>query len=364
MSITMFPLKKKMDKFRKTLDLIDFIGNPFRDIEIFGMFGPGNLGDEAMLVAALNSLPTKRCVPWRSHPNHPILNALVQKRIRKHLLVGGGTLIHGGNTGWLDYVEMRSRQGVKVSFFGTGIAFTEDQMVNSFEPYRRWGKVLANSDEIHLRGPHSVEICQRFTSDASTFGDFAFLLHRQDFSVKCHGNRAETIGINIGNCLGCQELFENAFVSIIRRLSADHFLAFHVVVSSDMEATQRVINRAGLLDKSYRIEQHYFDPNYFMYSIRNYRAFIGLKLHAAGLAMVAGVPALMFAYLPKAFDFLAPLGLQDHMLELLPINIDSINSKIEQLLSRPDHFVVEDKIQIIAASQRRELERVYLLSST
>ncbi|MCE8471781.1 hypothetical protein LZ189_22505, partial [Rhodovulum sulfidophilum] len=91
-----------MGKIAKAAELLDFLVNPFRDIELFGMFGPGNLGDEAMLVAALDSLPRRRCTPWQSYPNRPALNRLIRNRRRRHLLVGGGTLIHGGRTGWLD----------------------------------------------------------------------------------------------------------------------------------------------------------------------------------------------------------------------------------------------------------------------
>lgn len=115
----------------KVHGLLDFLLNPRKDIEIFGMFGPGNLGDEAMLVAALATLPAYRCISWKSYPRYPLLNTLVRKRARKHLLVAGGTLIHGGDTAWLDYVEMRAMQGSEVSFLGTGIAFNDHEVGRS-----------------------------------------------------------------------------------------------------------------------------------------------------------------------------------------------------------------------------------------
>lgn len=43
---------RQLSKRNKILSLLDFLANPARDIEIFGMFGPGNLGDEAMRVPA------------------------------------------------------------------------------------------------------------------------------------------------------------------------------------------------------------------------------------------------------------------------------------------------------------------------
>lgn len=350
-----------MGKIEKAAELLDFLVNPSRDIELFGMFGPGNLGDEAMLVAALDSLPPRRCTPWQSYPNRPALNRLIRNRRRRHLLVGGGTLIHGGRTGWLDYVEMRSRQGARVSFFGTGMAFTDEQIAGESEAFRRWRAVLDRSQEVHLRGPQSVELCRRMGVQADIFGDFAFLLHRPDIPVRDHGARSDAIGLNVGNCLGDQAAYEEACVALVRHLHSSHRLVFYVVVDTDMAATRRVIERAALPEDGFSIERHYFDPYGFMRSIRNLRAFIGLKLHAAGLAMIAGVPALMVAYQPKSRDFMAPLGKAEQLLIDLPVEAGEFLSRAADLLDRPEDFLVEDRIAAIAADQRKKLEAVYML---
>lgn len=348
-----------MTKFQKLASLSDFIINPKKDIEIFGMFGPGNLGDEAMLVAALDNLPKNRCLPWQSYAHRPMLKELVRKRRRQHLLVAGGTLIHGGKTGWLDYVEMRSQQGARVSFFGTGIAFTESEIATRSKSYRRWSEVLKRSEEVHLRGQRSVELCRQMGCTADVFGDFAFLLHQPEVPITNHSARCETIGLNFGDCLGDQDQFEDACVALVKHLSPRHKLAFSVVVRSDMEATQRIINRANIPEHSYTVTQHYFDPKAFINEIRDYRAFIGLKLHAAGLAMVAGVPALMIAYKPKSYDFMAPLTKQDHMLLNLPLEIKDLLARTERLIEAPHDFTVVDKIAGIAGNQREILRRVF-----
>ncbi|MBL3568885.1 hypothetical protein BV509_21350 [Rhodovulum sulfidophilum] len=349
-----------MGKIRKALELMNFLGNPMKDIEIFGMFGPGNLGDEAMLVAALDTLPPSRCTPWQSYPNRPVLNRLLRNRRHKHLLVGGGTLIHGGRTGWLDYIEMRSREGAQVSFFGTGMAFTDEQISGESEAFQRWRAVLERSQEVHLRGPQSVDLCRRMGVQADVFGDFAFLLHRPDIPIRDHYARDDTIGLNVGKCLGDQEAYEDACIALAQRLSSRHRLVFYVVVDTDMDVTRRVIDRAALSEKRFSVEKHYFDPYKFMLSIRKHQAFIGLKLHAAGLAMVSGVPAVMIAYQSKSLDFMAPLGGGGEALVHLPIDIDEFFGKIEGALEGGEEFVFEDVISHIAQGQRKTLERVYL----
>ncbi|EKE44502.1 hypothetical protein OCGS_1340 [Oceaniovalibus guishaninsula JLT2003] len=343
----------------KIVGLLDFLANPQKDIEVFGMFGPGNLGDEAMLVAAGQALSPRRIVPSRRYPARPLLNGLVERRRRKHLLVGGGTLIHGGDTGWLDYVEMRARQGVEVSFFGTGMAFAEHQIVNESDPYRRWRAILRQARHVHLRGPDSVGLAERMGVRAGIFGDFGFLLHRPGLAAANRDRQDGPVGLSLGECLGDQDAFEDACVALVERLSRDHRLAFHVAVRTDLPATERVIARAGLAEGQYGIEAHYFDPYAFMHAISGYRVFLGLKLHAAGFAMVAGVPALMIAYLPKCHDFMAPLNADPRMTVPLPLDVDDVLARIGDVLADPRDFVVADRIAAIAATQRGTLARVY-----
>lgn len=345
--------------FNKVSGLLDYLLNPRKDIEIFGMFGPGNLGDEAMLVAALATLPAHRCVSWKSYPQYPMLDTLLKKKARKHLLVAGGTLIHGGDTAWLDYVEMRAMQGSEVSFLGTGIAFN-DHEVGQSDQWNRWGYVLRGAKEVHLRGPASVDFASRMGARADVFGDFAFLLHEEAIPLKNHEDRDAVIGVNLGYCLGDQQRFEDTAVELLNRISTDHRIVFHAVVRSDLEVIGRVAARAGLDAGRARIEEHYFDPLGFMWSIRCYRAFIGLKLHAAGLAMVAGLPTVMLAYLPKCHDFMAPLEAPNCVVVDLPMKVEAVISSLEQVLAKPADYVVEGKIGAVAAQQRRTLKKIYL----
>jgi len=351
---------KEISKIAKALTLASFFIDPRKDIEVFGMFGPGNLGDESMLVAAKNSLPRERLIPWQNYKDRPVLESLIQRRKRPHLLVCGGTLIHGGNTGWLDYVEMRSQQGARISFFGTGIAFTENQVEGRSEPFERWCQVLKSADQVYLRGPQSSALSKDMCGQGEVFGDFAFLLHRHDWSANLLGDHLGTIGINLGNCLDYQEAFEQAAVRIVKHLALSHQLAFHAVEVSDLKVIHRVIHGAGLSPETYFVDSHFYDPYAFMEAIKNYSAFLGLKLHAAGLAMVAGVPSLMIGYLPKCYDFMAALASSEHMVLSLPLNPDRVLEKLGQLMSSPEQFVRSVEIAKIAAKQRMILRRAFV----
>ena len=348
-----------MTRLGKLAHLLDRTLNPLRSIEIFGMFGPGNLGDEAMLVAAHKHLPRYRCSSYRTYFERPVLKAVLRQRPLSDLLVGGGTLIHGGNAGWLDYVEMMSQRRSKVSFLGTGMAFLPEQIEDPSPAFERWARIFERSDEIHLRGPHSAALAQRMCGRGEVFGDFAFLLHTPEMINSNHASRENVVGINVGECLGDQAEFERQIVRLIRHVTARAFIVFHAVVESDVPVINRVIAQSGAPSSAYRVETHYFDPIAFMARVRNYRAFLGLKMHAAGLALICGVPSLVIAYLPKVRDFLEPLGNADDLILELPLSLDHTIARVETLLSRPERFIRLGEIEATAVRQRATIRRIF-----
>lgn len=343
------------DMLRKLTDFGAFCLDPRKDIEVFGMFGAGNLGDEAMLVAAREVLGKRRTVAWKTYPRHPWLNRLVGARRHRHLLVGGGTLIYGGKTGWLDYVEGRARKGARLSFFGTGIAFTDDQIRTRSDSFERWGKLLRSAENLCLRGPSSVAVARAMGAEAEVFGDFALLLQDRRIILEDHSRRRNIIGLNFGKCLGDQDHFEAQAAELVRNLASRFELVFHAVVEGDLAVIRRIQEAAGLDPDKARTERHFYDPHAFMQSVRDYKAFFGLKLHAAGLAMMAGVPTLMVAYLPKARDFMDALTERSDLLVDLPMTADDCLARLEKLIAEPERHVLTDTISALSANQKKRL---------
>lgn len=343
---------------RQITQLTDYLANPLKDIEVFGMFGAGNLGDEAMLVAARQVLGNTRTLSWK-HYRNPVLNGLVRRRKHQHLLVSGGTLIHGGQTGWLDYVEFRAKQGANVTVFGTGMSFTDQQIHEQSDSFRRWAKILRNTPELHLRGPRSVALArdEMGTEQADIFGDFALMLYDPSIPLTQHDQRDDIIGINLGECLGDQDAFERSATELIRKLKDRHRIVFHAVIASDVPVIERVAANAGL--SGITLHRDFHDPNSFMRKVRNYRAFLGLKLHAATLAMMAGVPSLMIAYKPKAYDLMEGLNAGQHLLVDLPLDLDEIHYKLDQLLHDPASAILTDQVAALSAWQKTKLAAAF-----
>jgi len=94
--------------------LANYLVNPRRKIELFGMYDADNLGDEAMKIAGMASLPPDRTVAVIGAGNG-LLKAAIRARRFQDVVVGGGTLIHGGRAdggnGWLDHTRDQSAIG-------------------------------------------------------------------------------------------------------------------------------------------------------------------------------------------------------------------------------------------------------------
>ena len=88
------------------------------------MFGCKNLGDEAMLTAAKSAFGRLRVVGTVGRTRLAGLNDILDARRPDVIVVGGGTLIHGGEDGrnsWLEFVEKQIQKGAAVATFGTGV---------------------------------------------------------------------------------------------------------------------------------------------------------------------------------------------------------------------------------------------------
>lgn len=336
--------------------LIQFLLSPLHDIELFGMYWSANLGDEAIRIAELAKLPQHRTVPTVSGSNWRVFDKLLQLRRKKHLIVGGGTLV--GQVGWIDYVEWRVKQGSALHFFGTGIAFTEDQQTNSNAAFNRWSRVIASAKNVAVRGPLSQEIARKMGVEAEIFGDAAFLLYNEEMVNRDHSRREHHVGFNVGECTKNQADFEEKCAFVLKKLLLqDYAITVFVVTPSDEVSTERVVRQLGADSERVRRRSIYHDPFKFMNSVKNMKLFVGTKMHAAGLAMIAGTPSLMIEYAKKCRDFVAPIGLENTLVSPTSTS-DHLLTRVYNVLDCPAESVNTDQIRIFSLSQCKRLQEV------
>jgi polysaccharide pyruvyl transferase WcaK-like protein len=347
---------------RRLAGLTRFLLDARRDIELFGMFDADNLGDEAMYHAGLSILPAGRVVPCLSGSRIGLLDKAILARSRSDLVIGGGTLIHGGpqkgRRSWLEYIEQRSRRGARIAVMGTGLSFKEEEIASKAEPVRRWVGVLEKAGMIGVRGPRSLSLAQGMGLDATIFGDGAFSLYDPALPRRYATRQPRErplMGFNAGLCRNDQKAYETVCIRLLRSLRSTHDIRFYVVRPTDNDATDRIVVGCGLQSQA-EIVRNYVDPYAYMRSVIDCDGMIALKLHAAGLAMVAGVPTLLFKYRPKCQDFVQPIGLEKTLLEF-PLRFGDIEIRMHHFLQQPADFVATEAIAGLAAHQRAEATR-------
>jgi hypothetical protein len=67
----------------------------------------------------------------------------------------------------------------------------------------------------------------------------------------------------------------------------------------------------------------------------------------------------MIAYLPKCADFQSVLDHGDRAILNLPLELATVNQKVEDLLSEPRKYQYDNEISHIAKRQRRTLEDAF-----
>jgi polysaccharide pyruvyl transferase WcaK-like protein len=332
-----------------------------KDIELFGMYGAQNIGDEAMKDVGLATLPEDRTVAVITGSRLPLIGSMIARKVRPHLAVGGGTLIHGGKSkpgqdSWLDVVERFSKADSKVAFFGTGVSFRPEEMASATPEVERWKAILSKAGYIGLRGPQSQAQAAALGVEAQLFGDAAFALHK---AGRADGERYPgRIGFNFGECLGDQAHYEGVNAALLKMAAKDYHCCIYVVRPTDWKSTRQIVARSGIAANRYSIVEIAEDVAGYMNSVSRLHAFVGVKLHASGLAMITGVPSLLFEYLPKCRDFMLPIGME-HTLISMDADANAACNKLDAMLSNPQDYCNDSRIGEIAAQQRNTINNYF-----
>ena len=354
------------NKIKRFTEVASYTFDPRQDIELFGMYGHANIGDEAMRDAGLAILPKGRVAPVVPESGIAWLRTKQVNRNRRFLVIGGGTLIHGGSAEghnpWLDYIENRVVAGAKITTFGTGVAFTDDQVSNGSSSALRWKKMLDRAQFVGVRGPRSQKTLSDLGVQAQVFGDAVFSL----FDPTLTTNRTpigqgpdRIFGLNLGRCHQDQDRFNASMARIAGTIGQDFRIRVFVARPHDLPIAKTVMKLSGLASDRFEFVCTYIDARQYMKQVAECVAFTGIKMHTSGLAMVAGVPATLCSYRDKCRDFAIPIGME-HALYELPVDENHVLKLIEDSLKKPEDFTATSKIAEFAASQRQTAAQVFL----
>ncbi len=227
-------------------------------------------------------------------------------------ILGGGTLINGQVFG--PCLQRILDRDVPCIAFGTGVkdpAFWCD--VSGYnQSLTEWADILNSFALIGVRGPQGAKALSRMgvKSPISVIGDPSLSLT----PLETHAPQPKRLGINFGQAIGpvlgdAEEQVRDGLERCIGHLqkSGWHITLF-VVRPEDYSTCTSLLAGSGSNVATCEVCTEYVHARRYIEAVAHCTVFVGYKLHATALAMVAGVPSVMVAYRPKCEDFMESLG--------------------------------------------------------
>jgi len=278
-----------------------------------GWLGFGNLGDEALLAAARELIPSRRPVLPVSRRVRPDLLRLLPRP--RTALLAGGTLINGAPA-WLELFGRCQTRCDDSLIFGSGVQDTRFAQGRADVQDRRqeWLPVLRRCRYVGVRGPMSAELLAAAGyEDAEILGDPVLVFADPSLARSAEEAARGVLGLNLGQAGGLQwgdeeEVCEQ--MTELARLARQQGwkVVWYVVWTGDRDITRAAAEASGTADD---IREYTLDHEAFMQDVARCDTFVGIKLHAVVLACCALVPSLMIEYRPKCRDFMTSIGRQD-----------------------------------------------------
>ncbi len=340
-----------------------------------GYVGHHNLGDEAIWEACQRRFPGIRWHPWadlnysvslgqfaqRSQRDFGYMwralgdELLHQPRLRRMTrqaihrlaarlggetaLLGGGTLINGGDVYLEQYRRVLQRTGTTPPVFGTGVASPEFGSTQPGWKDRRkeWAEVLNTLPVIGVRGPQSKALLEDAGAcNVVIAGDPAVAFHLRHGRNRTTPDKLRRIAINCGSTIGGMwgqpAVLDEALVESARRLSSSGVAVdLFAVCPEDLADCERVARVAGLPASA--VLPLLATSRDFFRQAKNWDLMIALKLHAAVLAAAASVPMLILEYRPKCMDFASSIGWQQFVLRTDAVSPQRILTAVSDMAS-------------------------------
>lgn len=281
-----------------------------------GWTGFGNLGDEMMLEVHRGLFPALTVLPYR--PGAPaMVRRLWPSASAEYALgfLGGGTLINQ-SLKWKARVDALLDRGVPVVCLGSGVAPAGFRPAFETGGLTEWSSTLRRMSFVGVRGPVSEAALRDHGVEAHVMGDPVFSVEVDPGWTKpCED---PVVGLNVGvsaktQLRGSPEVFLNRMTEAVHGLlTYGYRVRLMPVCPEDVASNVDLLGRLG--SAGVDLVDCFGSSAAYMAEAGRCRVFIGQKLHATALAIMARVPSAMLAYQPKCDEFMLSLGLGGHSL--------------------------------------------------
>ena len=307
-------------------------------IRYVGWVGKDNLGDEAMLEAAV------RLMPWGEVATRGEASHL--------LLLGGGTLINRNQ--YLGWLTERDSPRIERAVFGTGVAnpeywgLTEDP-----DEWQRW---LDTCCYVGVRGPNSAQtlVDWGYTGEIEICGDPALALTRPEIEVEPGSVLIAPVWTG-GELWGKSDhqVFE-ALASVAARLVSEGRKV--TLMSCHPSDDRPIILIREMAGAGIDYFCGYEDVAESMRAISAAGVVVGERLHACVLAAAAETPFVGLEYRPKVRDFAASVDMERFVFRTDEIDENRLLEVIreaEAVDTSPMNAMVSEYRDLLARASRR-----------
>lgn len=332
-------------------------------IGYIGLAGWRNLGDEAMFAALRGALMPSRLFPIMG-PRSIERRAwsLACRRAFTGCVLGGGTMIFSENA--YEYLARALDAGLPCWALGTGVRnpafWTQYGPDRLFSP-DKWVQALKACRFVGVRGPLSTRYLEEAgLPGVEAVGDPVLLL--ADPALSAPG-RGRVLGVNWGGSGGFvwgrdEEKPRRELAESIRTLVAQGWqVRLFCVWSGDCSAVRRLQAELGLPPSA--VTHEHTSPERYMRATAGCSVFVGMKLHAVALAILAGVPSIMIEYRPKCRDFMASLGLEAACVRVDEFEAErlagEVNRKHGSVVDRARQMKLQGRLRSAAEGIRAEV---------
>jgi polysaccharide pyruvyl transferase WcaK-like protein len=314
-----------------------------------------NFGDEWMFELLAKGLPDCRLVEI-GHPatEHRLRRMrLSGAHLFSALVVGGGTLM---NAYFLPRLEPFAEGGLPSWSVGTGVGSAGFGVRETDADPSGWVNVLPGFERVTVRGPLSRDrLGELGFSGAEVIGDLALAetpdsplvsWESKRLVVNVAGSEKETP--ERGETLPESEVVEAVAGPLGALMERGWEIVPFALHDDDLPRLGALGARLGgwreppvRLRESADVER----------LLRGARALLGLKLHAATLGWMCGVPTLGLAYRSKTLDLARFLGAEDQVADLRTATAADLTSAVEELTARPPERIEEPHRRALAAKR-------------
>lgn len=325
--------------------------------------GDHNFGDEWMYEALRVGLPSCRLAAI----THPATERRLARvglsgaRMFSGVVVSGGTLI---NPYFLPRLLGLLRAGLPAWTVGTGVGSPGFGVTEASSPPDGWVAALRRFEEVTVRGPRSAaRLVGAGFGGAIAIGDLA-LAHTPDRPVEIEGSRRLLVNVS-GTELeatrgeGMQETtvlesIAHAISGLVDQGWAPVPLALHRDDLPRLEALGRLFGGWASPTVAPRTAE---DARAIM---ARASAVVGMRLHAAALGWIHGVPTLGLAYRDKTLDFAGQVAADGQVADLRSISPRELRTAVGDLVHRPLAWAqaVHDNALVSRAALRALLARI------